>query len=107
LHALDDRPGDELDAELACGRARPGERRSVERLRRGAQLLVGSHRRPLLRKYDQLGAVGRRSAREAVGDGEVCGRLGARVELDCGDSQERDSSHRLVTARNSRTPIRK
>ena len=62
---------------------------AVERLGRRAQLLLGAHRRPLLGQHDQLRAVGRRRAREAIGDGHVRDLIGGGVELDCGDPQER------------------
>ena len=52
-HELEDRAGDDLDAQLARARARPADRGSVERLRRGALVILGAHRRPLLGEYDQ------------------------------------------------------
>ena len=74
---LEDRAGDDLDAQLARGLARPGHGGTVERFGRFAQLLLGAHRGPLLGEYDQLSALGGRRAREPVGGGEVGRPIGA------------------------------
>ena len=60
------------------------EARAVERLGTGQQLGAGGEQVPLLRQRDQLGAVGRRRAHQALGRGEVPGFVVGRVELyDC------------------------
>ena len=71
FHALEDRAGDEIHAELASNRSSPVERVTVERLGRCAQLLLGADRGPLLGEYDQRRAIRGGGAREAVGDGEI------------------------------------
>ena len=58
LAALGDRAGDEVDAELARGRARPRDRRAVERLGARAQVVAGPEHGPLLGQHDELRAVG-------------------------------------------------
>jgi hypothetical protein len=75
-HALGDRAGDEVDAQLARGVARPGERRAVERLGAGGGLLGRAQQRPLLGQDDELGAGGGGRPRQAVGAGEVALAIG-------------------------------
>ena len=80
--ALGDRAGDEIDAELARCRARPGNAAAVERLRARQQLLVATEHVELLGQNDELGAVGRGGAGEAVGAVEVALGVRRRVELN-------------------------
>ena len=86
LDALGDRAGDELDAELARDRARPRHRRAVERLRARAQVVAAAERAPLLGQHDELRAVRRGRAREAVRALEVAREVGRAGQLDGGDA---------------------
>ena len=79
-------PGDEVDAQLARGAARPAERRAVERLRAGRGLLRRAQHGPLLRQHDQLGAARGGRARQPVGRLEVAVAIGRGAELHgCGE----------------------
>ena len=89
VDALDDRAGDELDAEFLRRLARPADGWAVERLGGGAKLLIGTHRRPLLREYDHACAVAGCRPCQAVCDSEICRRVGGGVELNCGNPQDR------------------
>ena len=86
LDALGDRARDELDAELAAPRPRPRDCRAVERLSAGAQVLAAPEHAPLLGQHDELRAVGRGRAREAVGALEVAVEVGGAGQLDGGDA---------------------
>ena len=56
---------------------------SVERLRARGDLLGGPEHAPLLREHDELGALARGVADQAVGCLEVAIDVFGRVKLDC------------------------
>ncbi len=67
--------------------ARPRRpRAAVERLRAGAQVLAAAEHAPLLGQHDELRAVGRGRAREAVRALEVAVEVGGAGQLDGGDA---------------------
>ena len=84
---FDDRPGDQVDPELAGRLARPRDGTPVERLRRGMHRLRPAEHRPLLGERDELGAARGRVADEAVGSLEVPIGVFSRVELNGGGAQ--------------------
>src|SRR6185312_3056116 len=82
LAQLGDRAGHEVDAELARGRARPVDRApALDRLRALAVVVVGAQDVELLGQNDQLRAVRRGRARQAVGGLEVAVLVFCGVEL--------------------------
>ena len=87
VDVLDDRPGDEVDAELARDLAGPGHAAAVERLRGGGHLLGGPEHAPLLRQDDELGAPPGRGPHETIGGGEVAVRVLGRIQLNCPGAQ--------------------
>ncbi len=106
LDALDDRAGEQVDGELAGDLARPRDGGSVERLGGRRDILGRADEAPLLRQGDELGAVGRRCAHEALGGGEVGLLVVGRVELDgCGSHGCYSLSIRGLTGQS--IPLRK
>ena len=73
LDALDDRAGDEVDAQLAGDRARPGDRGGRRAAGRRAAIARAEHA-PLLRQHDELAPSRRGVAHQAIGGGEVARR---------------------------------
>jgi len=72
-------------AELARRRARPAQRRAVERLGAGGGLLGRAEHGPLLRQNDELRAARGRLAGQPVGRLEVAVAIGGGAELHgCG-----------------------
>ncbi len=63
---LGDRAGDEVDLQLARDRARPAQRRAVERLGPGALVLRRAVHRPLLGQDDQGRAIASGGPHETV-----------------------------------------
>ena len=84
VDALGDRAGDEVDAQLARRRARPRDRRAVERLGTRAQVVAGPEDRPLLGQDDRARAVGSGGADLSGRQSRGCVRRRRRVELDGG-----------------------
>jgi hypothetical protein len=84
---LHDRPGHEVDAELAGQLARPLDRGAVESFRAGQVGVVGAEHVELLRQHHERGAVGRGGTREPIGLREVAGLVLPRVELHSGGAQ--------------------
>src|ERR1039458_1300166 len=80
--ALQERPGDEVHAQLGRRLPRPGDGLAVERFGRRAQLVLGAHRRPLLGEHDQLSAIRGGGACETIGGGEVRAEVGGGVQLN-------------------------
>ena len=84
LDVLEQRAGDQVDAELGGGAARPRDRRAVQGLGPGGHVLARAEHGPLLGQDDELGAARGGLADEPVGPFQVTiGVLGG-VELDGG-----------------------
>ena len=81
LASFDDRAGDQIDAELARGFARPGDRGPVERLGTAHVVVVLAEHVELLRKDDQVCSIGRSVPYEPVRRGHVLPLVVRRVEL--------------------------
>ena len=89
VDVLGDRAGDEVDPELVRDARGPRARLAADRLGGGAEVVARAERRPLLGEDDEVGAVGRGPADEAVGLLQVGGLVGLGVELDGGGAHRR------------------
>ena len=81
---LQERAGDEVDAQFARDLARPGDRGPVEGFGGGAKLLVAADGSPLLGQDDQLRSIHGGGACETIDGSEVRVEVGGGVELDGG-----------------------
>ena len=71
LALLDDRAGDQVDAQLAGGLARPADRRAVQRLGPRGIVVVRAENIEFLGKDDQLRAIGGSCSRQLISGREV------------------------------------
>jgi hypothetical protein len=86
VHLLDDRPGHEIDPELARGRSRPRDAAAVERLGARGHLIIGPQHAPLLGQHDDLGPECAGLADQAIGGLEIAVEVLGGVKLDGADT---------------------
>jgi len=79
--ALGEGPRHQIDLQLARDRARPRDRRTVERLSARDERVAATERGSFLRQHDELRTI-RRRARQAIGAFEVAIEVCGGGELD-------------------------
>src|SRR6185312_6256350 len=93
LAQLDDRAGDQVDAQLPRELARPRRGRPVERLGPRGELLGRAEHVPFLRQHDERRSVRRRGADEQLGARAIARAVAGRVQLD------RRGAHAVVVSK--------